>query len=177
MRQVSQDRAIRVAVSEHEWLQQRQATKKAAWELTKRRAAYAFHAPLCVFCAEHKVGFWDTATGADYDEWCGQCTIKPTDITVEVYGLRRAALVRPRFAKECAEQITALKPYIDGITRARSGFRGVYERPSGQKRWQARIKGKSLGYYDSPEEAARVYDRAAVRRFGDKAVLNGIVAA
>ena len=172
MRQIPQDRAIRVAISEHEALKAREASEKARWDHEKRRSVYAFHAPLCVFCSEHRVGFWETATGADYDEWCGQCEIKPTDINVEVYGLRRVALVHPRFAKECAEQITALKPYIDGITRARSGFRGVYERSSGVKRWQARIRGKSLGYYATPEEAARAYDAAAVHQLGERAILN-----
>lgn len=173
MRQISPDRAIRVAISEHEALKAREASERARWDREIRRAAYAIKAPLCVFCAEHRVGFWETATGADYDEWCGQCEIKPTDVTIQVYGLRRAALVNPKLAKECAQQITALKPYIDGITRAQSGFRGVYERPSGEKRWQARIKGKSLGYFYTPEAAARAYDAAAVESFGDKAVLNG----
>lgn len=172
MRQISQDRAIRIAVSEAEWLKERAEAKMARWEEDKRRAAYHHKAPLCVYCAEHKVGFWETATAADYDEWCGQCEIRPTDIMREVYGLRRVALVQPRFAKECAQQITALKPYIDGITRARSGFRGVYERPHGEKRWQARIKGKSLGYFYTREAAARAYNDAANDNFGPDAVLN-----
>src|SRR4051812_36451933 len=80
MRQISQDQAIRVAISKHEALKEREAIKKAKWDHEKRRSVYTFHAPLCVFCSEHRVGFWETATGADYDEWCGQCEIKPTDI-------------------------------------------------------------------------------------------------
>ncbi len=147
-------RAIRIAVSEAEGLKERAATKKAKWEHEKRRARYAFFAPLCMFCGEHRVGYWETTTAADYDEWCGLCEIKPSDIARQVYGLRRAALVNPRMARECSKQLTALKPFMDGITRAQSGFRGVYERPSGVKRWQARIRGKSLGYFGSPEEAA-----------------------
>lgn len=58
----------------------------------------------------------------------------------------------------------------------RKKFRGVRQRPWG--RWAAEIrdptKGKRvwLGTYDTPEEAATVYDRAAVRLKGPAAVIN-----
>ncbi|KAK6163863.1 hypothetical protein DH2020_000727 [Rehmannia glutinosa] len=58
----------------------------------------------------------------------------------------------------------------------RKKFRGVRQRPWG--RWAAEIRdptrGKRvwLGTYDTPEEAATVYDRAAVRLKGSAAVVN-----
>jgi hypothetical protein len=58
-----------------------------------------------------------------------------------------------------------------------SGYKGVsLHRRYGNKRWRARIKvnGKreELGYYATPEEAARAYDRAALLYHGEFASLN-----
>jgi hypothetical protein len=51
-----------------------------------------------------------------------------------------------------------------------SGFKGV-SREKGAKRWHASIsvKGRAvhLGYYDTPEEAHRVYTAAALQYFGE----------
>ena len=56
-----------------------------------------------------------------------------------------------------------------------SGFRGVQWHAPG-KRWRAviRVKGKlhSLGYYQTPEEAALAYDVAAIKFFGEYASPN-----
>jgi hypothetical protein len=45
-----------------------------------------------------------------------------------------------------------------------SGYRGVYRKESG--RWIVLLGGRSLGTFDNPEEAARMYDRAAAERYG-----------
>lgn len=56
----------------------------------------------------------------------------------------------------------------------RSGFRGVIARPNG--RFEAAImtnyKRKSLGVFDTAEEAARAYDQAAKERHRSFAMLN-----
>lgn len=56
-----------------------------------------------------------------------------------------------------------------------TGFRGVAPRQGGRF-WIAVIGGPStreyLGFFDSKEEAARAYDRAALVRFGEFARLN-----
>lgn len=55
----------------------------------------------------------------------------------------------------------------------RSGFKGV--RPN-NSRWQAQMveggKIMNLGAFDTPEDAARAYDRAAVARWGEYAKTN-----
>jgi len=60
---------------------------------------------------------------------------------------------------------------------SKSGFKGVYQTKSG--RFQAYIgnpnevsRNIKLGTYDTPEEAARAYDKKAVELHGDYAVLN-----
>lgn len=60
--------------------------------------------------------------------------------------------------------------------RAASGFRGVHRNNGRGKKWTVMFwdNGKSvyLGRYDSEEEAARTYDREAIKRFGEFAHLN-----
>ncbi len=62
--------------------------------------------------------------------------------------------------------------------QTRSGFKGVAfrELSGGVGSWRARIKlnGKdhSIGYFDTPEKAARAYDEAAKVHYGQFAVLN-----
>lgn len=58
-----------------------------------------------------------------------------------------------------------------------SGFKGVSPfHKNGETKWRARanIDGKeiSLGYYDSPEKAAKAYDAAMVKVYGELAVTN-----
>lgn len=51
-----------------------------------------------------------------------------------------------------------------------SVYRGVYMHQCG--RYTARVDRKHLGYFDDPAEAARVRDKAAKEKYGDRAVLN-----
>jgi len=61
----------------------------------------------------------------------------------------------------------------DSLTRGRaSRFLGVRQRASG--RWEARLQTRSVGTFATEAEAARAYNRAARRRFGDYARLNEV---
>lgn len=53
----------------------------------------------------------------------------------------------------------------------RSGFRGVgWHKQRG--RWRARLDEINLGLFDDPAEAARAYDAAAIKEYGEFACLN-----
>lgn len=58
-----------------------------------------------------------------------------------------------------------------------SGYKGVHQRKD-TKRWQSYImvnrKRIHLGYFDTKEMAARVYNGAAIKYFGDYAYLNEV---
>lgn len=77
---------------------------------------------------------------------------------------RRANL---RFASSSLNSANRVYP------KPMSGFRGVYRSGS---RWAAVVccnkVNHRLGRFKNPEDAARVYDAAALRFFGDFAVLN-----
>jgi hypothetical protein len=59
-----------------------------------------------------------------------------------------------------------------------SGYKGIVNHKRGPKCWQARItvdqKAISLGYYADPKDAARAYNEAAKKYFGEFAKLNVI---
>jgi hypothetical protein len=57
---------------------------------------------------------------------------------------------------------------------SKSPYRGITQRPNG--RWVAQIadngKTTNIGTFDYPEEAARAYDKEAIKKFGEFASLN-----
>ena len=59
-----------------------------------------------------------------------------------------------------------------------SGFKGVHQRPNGTYQARINMDGKrvSLGHYDTPEEAAKVYDAKAVEVYGEFALTNAQIA-
>lgn len=68
--------------------------------------------------------------------------------------------------------------------RSKSGYRGVTYFPNAgphkrKKPWRARIKvnghDRTIGYYSTPEEAARAWNVAAYLAWGDYARLNNVV--
>lgn len=50
-----------------------------------------------------------------------------------------------------------------------SGFKGVFR---SRDRWQAKISGRHIGCFDTPQEAAVAYDREAILFFGQFALTN-----
>jgi len=52
-----------------------------------------------------------------------------------------------------------------------SGHKGVYKN---KKRWMARIKKEVIGTFDTKEQAARAYNRAARDHYGEHAIINDI---
>lgn len=60
-------------------------------------------------------------------------------------------------------------------SRSKIGYKGVSPTTNG-KRWRSliRVNGVTyrLGHFDTPEEAARAYDEAALEHFGEYAFLN-----
>lgn len=63
------------------------------------------------------------------------------------------------------------------LPKSKSGYRGVRKRPDCE-RWDCQIKvnGKTIhvGFFTSPEDAARAYNEAALKYYGEFATLNNL---
>lgn len=57
--------------------------------------------------------------------------------------------------------------------RSKTKLKGVQFKPNLGK-WRARIADEYLGYFDNPNDAARAYNEAAIRLFGEFAQLNTV---
>src|SRR3954470_23690890 len=167
--QLTEQRAIRIAAEELLSGKEKENRWKAKWEHEKRRASYAAMAPPCCFCGARKVGYWETPDRADYDQWCGECEIKPTDIMREAFRARRIALIDRTFAAWSLRRLQELH-WLAVIERRapKSGYRGVYEHQGRPKRFEAKFRGRSLGHFATVEQAARAYNDAAANRLGHK---------
>ena len=64
------------------------------------------------------------------------------------------------------------RPPAKEIRKAGTGLMGVYEQKS--RRFTARFKKRNLGTFDTKEQAARAYNRAARDHYGEHAVLNDV---
>lgn len=124
-------------------------------------------------------------TGVDYDSgWYAACMVTKGGRRTVLYMHRLITNAPPHLHVDHVdgnglhnwrENLRLCEPYYNTATVRRlssSGYRGVEKVGN---RWRARIKGKHgrhIGYFDTAEQAARAYDRAALELWGDFAILN-----
>lgn len=74
--------------------------------------------------------------------------------------------------------VTSIQNIMNAKSHGKCPYKGVSYYRAGRKHYLAKImaEGKRhiLGYYKTPEEAARVYNEAAIKFFGEYAKLNDI---
>ncbi len=90
----------------------------------------------------------------------------------DVFNNRKSNLRKCTHQQNCANRS---KPLTIGST---SQYKGVDYR-EGKRKWRARIKANnrqiSLGHFDNEVRAAKAYNRAAIKYFGEFALINIIV--
>lgn len=78
------------------------------------------------------------------------------------------------YTKENCRWVTPSENNANRRPWGKSGFKGVYTRPSGNFAAVLRVDGRTvtIGTFATPEEAARAFDSAIITRFGDYAMTN-----